>query len=889
MHLFTAVPVTYHNIGHPSHQFRNCNATMWYEEREEKSKTAVNLTFSLCCQGGKLLLPRFNNAPPPLNHLLSHNDTSTAKFRDQIRVYNSMFSFTSFGARIDHSINTGRAPYTFRINGQNYHRMGSLIPQEGMHPKFAQLYFFDTQNEVRNQTGAFIDKETSEGIDEQIVASLIQMLDQYSSVAKAFRMARDWCTTHNSINFYLRLHSEWNTTRQYNAPTVFKVAALIVNDFRDGLPTRDIIINSKDNVPKRVLELHPSYMALQYPLLFPYGEDGFHDKIPYLIQQRPNESSTLLRGGRLFQQYLVDAYTAVEEQRLNWTRNNQDTLRVELYHNLCDAVTRGDTSAVGLGKRIVLLRTFTGSPRYMMQNYQDAMALCRTYGNPDLFITFNSNPKWPEISEMLTYFPGQKSHDRPEIGTRVFKIKLTELLDDLTKKHVFGESRGVMYVIEFQKRGLPHTHILLWLKEHCKCKTPSDIDDIISVELPSPTDDPDAYKTVTDYMLHGPCGKDAKTQHVQPMGNVQNIFQNNFRQKPSLMKKATHIIEEGTIRSKAIKYLFKYLNKGPDRATIVIKENVKNGTTVAREKVLEVDEIKNYLNCRFLAPCEVVWRLFSFDIHYSYPTVMQLSFHLPNQNAITLRDSKKLPALLQKEGIDVTMFTDWFELNKRDPAARAHTYAEIPKHYVWHEKDKLWKQRKQRKCIVQGFEELMTVNNRLYATFKETCFAYGLLNDDSRPLKLWEENWQTLAEDILHKRRKLFNYPELQLTDEQIRNYCLMEIKELLHKYGRGYREDFLIQDNNIKIEIRAKDCARGIASLLLPAGRTAHSRFVIPLELMENSTCGIKQNTQLAELMQEVQLIIWDEAPMTQRYAFEALDITIRDILGFKDSERRQ
>ncbi|GKC08719.1 ATP-dependent DNA helicase PIF1-like protein [Tanacetum coccineum] len=55
-----------------------------------------------------------------------------------------------------------------------------------------------------------------------------------------------------------------------------------------------------------------------------------------------------------------------------------------------------------------------------------------------------------------------------------------------------------------------------------------------------------------------------------------------------------------------------------------------------------------------------------------------------------------------------------------------------------------------------------------------------------------------------------------------------------------------------------------GISSLLLLAGRTAHRRFVIPLDLMENSTCGIKQNTQLAELMQEVQSIIWDEAPMT-------------------------
>ncbi|GJZ51299.1 ATP-dependent DNA helicase PIF1-like protein [Tanacetum coccineum] len=55
----------------------------------------------------------------------------------------------------------------------------------------------------------------------------------------------------------------------------------------------------------------------------------------------------------------------------------------------------------------------------------------------------------------------------------------------------------------------------------------------------------------------------------------------------------------------------------------------------------------------------------------------------------------------------------------------------------------------------------------------------------------------------------------------------------------------------------------------IAPTGRrTAHSRFVIPLELLENSTCGIKQNTHLAELMQEVQLIIWDEAPMTHKYA---------------------
>lgn len=80
-----------------------------------------------------------------------------------------------------------------------------------------------------------------------------------------------------------------------------------------------------------------------------------------------------------------------------------------------------------------------------------------------------------------------------------------------------------------------------------------------------------------------------------------------------------------------------------------------------------------------------------------------------------------------------------------------------------------------------------------------------------------------------------------------------------------------------------------GIASLLLPGGRTAHSRFAIPLELLDSSTCSIKQNTHLAQLLEKVSLIIWDEAPMMQKYAFEALDKTLKDILGFKDHRNRQ
>ncbi|GKE39297.1 hypothetical protein Tco_1462702 [Tanacetum coccineum] len=140
---------------------------------------------------GKVLLPKFKDTPTPLDKLLNFNDPGTSKFRDQIRVYNGMYCFTSFGARIDHSINIGRGVYTFRINGKNYHQIGSLLPAPGFQPRYAQLYFFNTNNEVRNRMSAFLDTETGQGVDQTIVAGLMGMLDQKNAVAQSFRMARD--------------------------------------------------------------------------------------------------------------------------------------------------------------------------------------------------------------------------------------------------------------------------------------------------------------------------------------------------------------------------------------------------------------------------------------------------------------------------------------------------------------------------------------------------------------------------------------------------------------------------------------------------------------------------------------------------------------------------
>jgi hypothetical protein len=75
-----------------------------------------------------------------------------------------------------------------------------------------------------------------------------------------------------------------------------------------------------------------------------------------------------------------------------------------------------------------------------------------------------------------------------------------------------------------------------------------------------------------------------------------------------------------------------------------------------------------------------------------------------------------------------------------------------------------------------------------------------------------------------------------------------------------------------------------GIAALLLPGGRTLHSRFKLPLNVQEHSMCAIKKNMKLSKLIQQIALIIWDKAPANHRHLFEALDHTLQDIMSSTD-----
>ena len=160
--------------------------------------------------------------------------------------------------------------------------------------------------------------------------------------------------------------------------------------------------------------------------------------IAFRIQDRKVEFGNVIHSRRLFQQFLVDTYTMIEAQRLSFIRNNQKLIRCDILNGLQEVVNKGETDPSSIGKRIVLPVSFTSGMSYMFNNCQDAMAICKRYGYPDLFITITCNVNWPEILDFVKS-RGLTTSDRPNIVCRVFKMKLDQMMTNFKKKNFFGK------------------------------------------------------------------------------------------------------------------------------------------------------------------------------------------------------------------------------------------------------------------------------------------------------------------------------------------------------------------------------------------------------------------------------------------------------------------
>ena len=516
-----------------------CHALHFDSEKLTKSTRAVP-KFGSCCLQGQIRLPPFPPAPATLRDLLCGKSPLSKEFKTNIRQYNTAFAFTSLGVKVDEKVTRATGPYSFRIQGDLHHLSGALLPRPGKPAVFAQLYIHDPVAQLHFR------EQRNRNLNSVIMTELQAMLNATHPYVQLYKQAFQIMSekpADEQQNVSIRLRAERNQDlRRYNLPTANdEVAAIIPGDgSEERSDHRDIVLRLNGGGLKRISQLHPSYASLHYVLLFPHGEDGWHTDIPahqgatgrrrapnvsqrcyhtYRLHSRPGVQPPLLWGVNLLQEYVVDAWASIEQNSLNWVRHHQKELRADVYSGLRDAAMGDRDDNLNLenhGSRVILPSTHIGSERHMNQLFQDSMAICRAFNKPDLFLTMTANPNWPDIQNALLQEESpdgsltlprnkQASYDRPDIVARVFEQTKNAVLKEV-KGGLFGKVLACIHTIEFQKRGLPHMHLLIFLNPADKIHDADDIDSIVSAQLPDPITQPLLYETITTCMLHGPCG-----------------------------------------------------------------------------------------------------------------------------------------------------------------------------------------------------------------------------------------------------------------------------------------------------------------------------------------------------------------------------------------------
>ncbi|KAI5407181.1 hypothetical protein KIW84_053433 [Lathyrus oleraceus] len=506
----------------------------------------------MCCKGGKVTISQVS-APDELLQLFLDSSIECRHFRQHIRSYNHVMSFTSLGVHVDESlVATGRGIYAFHAQGAIYHKIEGFHPNQGSRPRYLQLYIYDTDNELQNRM------RENPILNQSVVYKLKKLLHQCNPFVIVFRQL---ALEPNIEECRLLIKEHPSNQPQYSLPSASQVATIFIGGGDEDTIERgrDINVINCDGKLTKVQETMGYYDPLQYPILLPFRTYGWdietktnvgktvtcREYYSYVLQIRRNDQSVLLKSGRLLQQYVVDNYVKIETGRLRWIRRNQNDIRSEVYQGLQDELHDGENNANNVRQRTILPSSFIGSKRDMTQRYQDGMAIVLNNGKPDIFLTMTCNPSWIEITSELGLHQTPQEH--PDLLTRIFQSKFEQLKDDVINKGVLGRVKSYMYVTEFQKRGLPHVHMLLILDTDDKLREPEEYDSVVKAEIPRHESEPE-------------------------------------------------------FSIKSIKCLYKYVYKGPDRVVM----EVHRGTGM--------DEIQQYVDARWVCAPKALWKIFKFTL-----------------------------------------------------------------------------------------------------------------------------------------------------------------------------------------------------------------------------------------------------------------------------------
>ncbi|XP_074323220.1 ATP-dependent DNA helicase RRM3-like [Apium graveolens] len=422
------------------------------------------------------------------------------------------------------------------------------------------------------------------------------------------------------------------------------------------------------------------------------------------------------------------------------------------------------------------------------------------------------------------------------------KILRTNIKD---KKH-FGVCIGVMYVIDFKKRGLPHVHMLIWLDADSKKNLKQNVDNFVSAEIPNPLLDPVGYAAVKEFMIHGPCGdKNCTFRANEVLGKVAAREKNKFSKL-----KAFFYLNSVDVNARKYTYdeipRFYVWNDGERKWTM-------------RKRGFQIGRL-----CYVHHSTGEPWFLRLLLMKVRGATSFESLYTVNGVCYSTFRDARKEYGLLDDD-------KEWHEVLTQASAGglppQISNIAEI---------DELFRS--------------VGKSSKKFDQLPQPPRSY--LNNGTNNLIIEETSYDTrkmeyetakLLQDCTEEQRKIYD-AVIQSIDTNVGGIFFV--------YGvGGCGKTFLWRTLICKLRSQGKIvlpvASSGIAATLMPGGRTAHSRFKIPIVLDECSTCNISHDSDVAQLIKQTQLIIWDEAPMQHMYVFECLDRSLKDIMKAVDLER--
>jgi len=465
--------------------------------------------------------------------------------------------------------------------GELKHYIGSVVPTSNAEPQFISTYVYDPDHEHQlearlNQVNTYMTGARScphrrdpywcrecDGLGVVVLKQLQNMMHTVNPHVRSFvyaqQLAEELCNSAGvdledvQIHINTASHSEHHKGAM-NKPSSSEIAVLAPDTGGgDGNSSRDLVMKCKAGGVMRMKETNPLYDPLKYPLLHPYGDYGWGLEIPFYDSTRRgnvtclnfyqyrlawrNEAkhfNTLHYGSKLFQEYCCDHYAIKQQQDLQYLREHQNELRADTYAGLTDAVSNDD--GMNAGKRVILPSSFIGSERDFNQQYQNGMALHREFGTASLFHTFTANTRSGNVAKALP--PGFNAVDRPDIVSRVFRQQVKWFIDLIRERGYYGHAVADVHVIEFQKRGLPHIHLLIILAPEDRINA-DEIDCVVSAEVP-PESEPERRQKVVSTMVHGPCGAHFPDAPCMVDGKCSKHFPKQFNSESHYVENSNY-------------------------------------------------------------------------------------------------------------------------------------------------------------------------------------------------------------------------------------------------------------------------------------------------------------------------------------------------------------